>query len=57
MRPSPFPLLFLSISLVLAKDNPNFWNVQLISDSSQRYLVSAQMVNTFAVPSQPLVPF
>jgi hypothetical protein len=42
-----FPLFFF-ISLTIAADNPNFWNVQLTSDSSQRYMVNAQMASLLA---------
>ena len=37
--------LFLCASLVLAADDSSFWNVQLTSDASQRYMVNAQMAS------------
>jgi hypothetical protein len=59
--------LFLCASLALAADDSSFWNVQLTSDASQRYMVNAQMASiltacslhpslTFWIPlSSPLV--
>jgi hypothetical protein len=51
LPPPPLPLstmrrialLSLYASLALAADNPSFWNVQLTTDSTQRYMVNAQM--------------
>ncbi|KAF9785899.1 aspartic peptidase domain-containing protein [Thelephora terrestris] len=43
-----FSSIFLSVSLAFAANDPNFWNVKLTSDSSQRYLVNAQMATDSA---------